>query len=166
MNTKNIIIIILVLCCISSITGGIIGMRAKQTGKIEGTEEFYVQKYELDKIKGILIDAIAAGTEIVPPLKTAADFREIEDYMDYMKVVAVEQKARDEKIARSQPHIDRIKGWCAKHKDAVEEFKKSETIRITYLTGKTLTAGQFYDAYMQDVSNAGKVLLFKVCAQQ
>lgn len=166
MSAKTIIAIVLILCCTSSIAGGVIAYSAKDKGKIEGTEEFYVQKYELDKLKGILVDAVAAGTEIVPPLLTRVDFSTTDAYVEYLEETALDKKNREEKIARSQPHIDRIKGWCAKYKDAVENFRKSTTIRITYLTGTQVTAEQFYTRYMEDVSDAGKLLLFKVCAQQ
>lgn len=166
MSAKTIIIVMLVMCCMSSIAGGVVAYNAKGRGDIEGTEEFYVQKYELNKLKGILVDAVAAGAEIVPPLMTRSDFSTTDAYVEYLEESALMEKDREERIARSQPHIDRIKGWCAKYKDAVENFRKSTTIKITYLNGTQVTPEQFYARYMEDVSNAGKYLLFKVCAQQ
>ena len=49
-------------------------MSAKESGNIEGTEEFYIKKYELEKLKQILIDAVAVDAQYIPPEKTAGDF--------------------------------------------------------------------------------------------
>lgn len=159
------IIAIALLCvfsCIISIVSVLGGLDAKKSGIIEGTEEYYIKKYELDKLKTILNDAVAADTQIVPPEKTAGDFIDIDDYIEYKIQFSAEKSKRNEIIERSQPHIDKLKRWCAEHYDAVEKFKKSNT-KITYLTGTQITAGQFYGKFMEGVSDEGKLLLFKIC---
>lgn len=138
------------------------GLDAKKTGEIEGTEEYYIKKYELQKLKDILNDAVAADTQIVPPEKTAGDFIDIDDYIEYKIQFSAGKKERNEIIERSQPHIDKLKRWCAEHYDAVEKFRKSNTV-ITYLSGTQVSAGQFYGKFMEGVSEEGKLLLFKIC---
>ena len=76
--------------------------------------------------------------------------------------MSAEKKQRDEIIERSQPHIDKLKRWCAEHYDAVDTFRKSNT-KITYLSGTQVSAGQFYGKFMEGVSDEGKLLLFKIC---
>jgi len=151
-----------VFSCIISIISVLGGLDAKKSGIVEGTEEYYIKKYELDKLKKILNDAVAADTEIVPPEKTAGDFIDIDDYIEYKIQFSAEKKQRNEIIERSQPHIDKLKRWCAEHYDAVEKFKNSNT-KITYLSGTQITAGQFYGKFMEGVSDKGKLLLFKIC---
>jgi len=164
---QKFVLTILILCCVSSIFTVILAttgaLEAKRSGAIEGTEEFYVKKFELDELKKILVDAVAANTKIIPAEKTMGDFIEVDDYIDYKIQLSATKKSRDATIARSQPHIDRIKLWCAKHYDALERFKKSKTIKIAYLDGKQRTPLQFYVRYMDNISNEGKNLLLKVC---
>jgi hypothetical protein len=161
---KRIIFLLLVcsLSCIGSVFATLGGLSAKKSGNIEGTEEFYIKKYELEKLKQILIDAVAADTQIVPPEKTAGDFIEIDDYIEYKIQFAAGKDAREEIINRSQPHIDKLKRWCAEHYDALNTFRKS-TNMITYLDGTQLTAEQFYARFMLNISDEGKLLLFKIC---
>ena len=161
---KRIIFLILVclMCCTSSIFAALGGLSAKKSGSIEGTEEFYIKKYELEKLKQILIDAVAADTQIVPPEKTAGDFIDIDDYIEYKIQFAAGKDAREEIVNRSQPHIDKLKRWCAEHYDALGNFRKSAN-KITYLDGTQLTAEQFYAKFMQNISDEGKLLLFKIC---
>lgn len=161
---KRIIAVIL-LCffsCVGSIMAIMGGLDAKKTGEIEGTEEYYIKKYELQKLKDILNDAVAADTQIVPPEKTAGDFIDIDDYIEYKIQFSADKKSRNEIIERSQPHIDKLKRWCAEHYDAVEKFRKSNAV-ITYLSGTQVSAGQFYGKFMEGVSEEGKLLLFKIC---
>ncbi len=166
-SRQKFVLTILILCCFSCIGGAILAttgaLEAKRSGAIEGTEEFYVKKFELDKLKKILVDAIAADTVVTPKEKTAGDFLDIEEYIEYKIQWAAGRKAREEIVARSQPHIDKLKRWCAKHYDALERFKKSETLMILYLDGMQRTPIQFYARYMDNVSNEGKQLLKKVC---
>ena len=166
-SRQKFVLTILILCCFSCIGGAILAttgaLEAKRSGAIEGTEEFYVKKFELDKLKKILVDAIAADTVITPKEKTAGDFLDIDEYIEYKIQWAAGRKAREEIVARSQPHIDKLKRWCAKHYDALERFKKSETLMILYLDGTQRTPIQFYARYMDNVSNEGKQLLKKVC---
>ena len=161
---KRIIFLLLVcsLSCIGSVFTTLGGLSAKKSGSIEGTEEFYIKKYELEKLKQILIDAVAADTQIVPPEKTAGDFIEIDDYIEYKIQFAAGKDAREEIINRSQPHIDKLKRWCAEHYDTLNTFRKS-TDKITYLDGTQLTAEQFYAKFIQNISDEGKSLLFKIC---
>jgi hypothetical protein len=166
-SRQKFMLTLIILCCVGSIVTLILGVagaaEAKRSGMIEGTEEFYVKKFELDELKKILVDAVAANTKVIPPEKTMGDFIETDDYIDYKIQLASNKKSRDATIARSQPHIDRIKLWCAKHYDALERFKKSKNIKITYLDGTERTPLQFYVRYMDNVSNEGKNLLLKVC---
>ena len=166
-SRQKFVLTILILCCVSCIGGVILAttgaLEAKRSGAIEGTEEFYVKKFELDELKKILTDAVAEDTVVTPPEKTAGDFIDIDDYIDYQILRSKNKKARDATIARSQPHIDKIKRWCSKHYDALERFKKSETLMILYLDGMQRTPIQFYARYMDNVSNEGKQLLKKVC---
>jgi len=148
--------------CIGSVFAVAGGISAKKSGNIEGTEEFYIKKYDLEKLKKILIDAVAADAQIVPPEKTSSDFIDIDDYIEYKIQFAAGKDARDEIINRSQPHINKLKNWCAEHYDALNTFRKS-TKKITYLNGTQLTAEQFYAKFMQSISDEGKLLLFKVC---
>jgi len=161
---KRIIALIL-LCffsCVVSVMAAMGSLDAKKSGEIEGTEEYYMKKYELQKLKDILNDAVAADTQIVPPEKTAGDFVDIDEYIEYKIQMSAEKKQRDEIIERSQPHIDKLKRWCAEHYDAVDKFRKSKT-KITYLSGTQVSAGQFYGKFMEGVSDEGKLLLFKIC---
>jgi hypothetical protein len=166
-SRQKFVLTILILCCVSCIGGVILAttgaLEAKRSGAIEGTEEFYVKKFELDKLKKILVDAIAADTVVTPKEKTAGDFLDIDEYIEYKIQWAAGKKVREETVARSQPHIDKLKRWCAKHYDALERFKKSETLMILYLDGTQRKPIQFYARYMDDVSNEGKQLLKKVC---
>lgn len=161
---KRIIFLLLVcsLSCIGSVFATLGGLSAKKSGNIEGTEEFYIKKYELEKLKQILIDAVAADTQIVPPEKTAGDFIEIDDYIEYKIQFAAGKDTREEIINRSQPHIDKLKRWCAEHYDALNTFRKS-TNKITYLDGTQVTAENFYATFMSNISDEGKLLLFKIC---
>ena len=95
---KRIIFLLLVcsLSCIGSVFATLGGLSAKKSGNIEGTEEFYIKKYELEKLKQILIDAVAADTQIVPPEKTAGDFIEIDDYIEYKIQFAAGKDTREE----------------------------------------------------------------------
>lgn len=156
------LLLVCVLCCIGSIFAALSGLSAKKSGNIEGTEEFYIKKYELEKLKQILIDAVASDTQIVPPEKTAGDFIEIDDYIEYKIQFSAGKDAREEIINRSQPHIDKLKRWCAEHYDALNTFRKSKNM-ITYLDGTQLTAEQFYARFMLNISDEGKLLLFKIC---
>ena len=164
---QKLILTILLVCCLGSIGTMIIvttGLaEAKRSGAIEGTEEFYAKKFDLDELKKILIDAVAADTVVTPPEKTAGDFLDIDEYIEYKIHWSTGKKVRDEIVARSQPHIDKIKRWCAKNYDALERFKKSETVIIQYLDGAQREPIQFYARYMDNVSNEGKQLLKKVC---
>ena len=166
-SRQKFVLTILILCCVSSIGGVILAttgaIEAKRSGAIEGTEEYYAKKFELDKLKTILVDAIAADTVVLPKEKTAGDFLDIDEYIEYKIQWAAGKKVREETVARSQPHIDKLKRWCAKHYDALERFKKSETLMILYLDGTQRTPIQFYARYMDNVSNEGKQLLKKVC---
>ena len=166
-SRQKFVLTILILCCVSCIGGVILAttgaLEAKRSGAIEGTEEFYVKKFELDKLKKILNDAVAADTVITPKQKTARDFLDTEEYIQYKIEWSTSKKAREEAIARSQPHIDKLKQWCAKHYDALERFKKSETLMILYLDGTQRKPIQFYARYMDNVSDEGKQLLKKVC---
>jgi len=166
-DSRKFLITVLIACMISIVFSVVVAatgfLQAKKSGVIEGTEEFYVKKFELDELKKILVDAVAANTKIIPAEKTMGDFIEVDDYIDYKIQLSATKKSRDATIARSQPHIDRIKLWCAKHYDALERFKKSKTIKIGYLDGKQRTPLQFYVRYMDNVSNEGKNLLLKVC---
>ena len=166
-SRQKFVLTILILCCFSCIGGAILAttgaLEAKRSGAIEGTEEFYVKKFELDKLKKILVDAIAADTVVTPKEKTAGDFLDIDEYIEYKIQRSAGKKEREEIVARSQPHIDKLKRWCAKHYDALERFKKSETLMILYLDGMQRTPIQFYARYMDNVSNEGKQLLKKVC---
>ena len=166
-SRQKFVLTILILCCVSCIGGAILAttgaLEAKRSGAIEGTEEFYVKKFELDELKKILVDAVAADTVITPTEKTAGDFLDIDEYIEYKIRWSAGKKAREEIVARSQPHIDKLKRWCAKHYDALERFKKSETLMILYLDGMQRTPIQFYSRYMDNVSNEGKQLLKKVC---
>jgi hypothetical protein len=161
---KRIIFLLLVcsLSCIGSVFATLGGLSAKKSGNIEGTEEFYIKKYELEKLKQILIDAVAADTQIVPPEKTAGDFIEIDDYIEYKIQFAAGKDTREEIINRSQPHIDKLKRWCAEHYDALNTFRKS-TNKITHLDGTQVTAEKFYATFMSNISDEGKLLLFKIC---
>jgi hypothetical protein len=161
---KRIIFLLLVcsLSCIGSVFATLGGLSAKKSGNIEGTEEFYIKKYELEKLKQILIDAVAADTQIVPPEKTAGDFIEIDDYIEYKIQFAAGKDTREEIINRSQPHIDKLKRWCAEHYDALNTFRKS-TNKITYLDGTQVTAEKFYATFISNISDEGKLLLFKIC---
>lgn len=167
-SRQKFVLTILILCCVSCIGSVILAttgaLEAKRSGAIEGTEEFYVKKFELDELKKILTDAVAADTIITPPEKTAGDFIEIDDYIDYQMLRSKNKNAREATIARSQPHIDKIKRWCSKHYDALERFKKSEII-IQYLDGTQRKPIQFYARYMDNVSDEGKNLLFNVCKE-
>ena len=166
-SRQKFVLTILILCCVSSIGSVILAttgaLEAKRSGAIEGTEEFYVKKFELDKLKKILVDAVAADTVITPTEKTAGDFLDIDEYIEYKIQWSAGKKAREEIVARSQPHIDKLKRWCAKNYDALERFKKSETIVVQYLDGTQRNPLQFYARYMDNVSNEGKQLLKKVC---
>jgi len=164
---KRIIFLLLVcsLSCIGSVFTTLGGLSAKKSGNIEGTEEFYIKKYELDKLKKILVDAMVADTTIVPEEKTVGDFLDIDDFIEYKIQFTATETQRNETIARSQPHIDRIKRWCAKHYDAVDTFKKSTTIKINYLDGTQISAKKFYDRYMNGVSDEAKALLLKICGK-
>lgn len=153
------------MCVCSSLLSGLgvyAGIRAKQSGSIEGTEEYYIKKYELDALKKILTDAIVADTIIYPPAKTLYDFADTDDFIDYQIQMSAENKKREEDEARSAPHINNIREWCAKHCDALETFLKSKTIRITRLDGSQMTPSEFYRIYMEDVSDDGKLLLVKI----
>ena len=142
-SRQKFVLTILILCCVSSIGSVILAttgaLEAKRSGAIEGTEEFYVKKFELDKLKKILVDAVAADTVITPTEKTAGDFLDIDEYIEYKIQWSAGKKAREEIVARSQPHIDKLKRWCAKHYDALERFKKTETLMILYLDGMQLS---------------------------
>jgi hypothetical protein len=100
---------------------------------------------------------------VTPPEKTAGDFLDIDEYIEYKIQRSSGKKAREEIVARSQPHIDKLKRWCAKNYDALERFKKSETIVVQYLDGTQRNPLQFYTRYMDNVSDEGKQLLKKVC---
>ncbi len=164
---QKLILTILLVCCLGSIGTVIIvttGLaEAKRSGAIEGTEEFYAKKFDLGELKKILIDAVAADTVVTPPEKTAGDFLDIDEYIEYKIQRSSGKKAREEIVARSQPHIDKLKRWCAKNYDALERFKKSETIVVQYLDGTQRNPLQFYARYMDNVSDEGKQLLKKVC---
>ena len=86
-SRQKFVLTILILCCVSSIGSVILAttgaLEAKRSGAIEGTEEFYVKKFELDKLKKILVDAVAADTVITPTEKTAGDFLDIDEYIEY-----------------------------------------------------------------------------------
>ena len=166
MDKRIVLVLLLCMCSCSIFAMSALGIfTAKKSGAIEGTEEYYIQKYELDKLKKILVDAMVADTVIVPEEKTAGDFLEIDDFIEYKIQFAATEAQRNETIARSQPHIDRIKRWCAKHYDAVDAFKKSTTIKINYLDGTQISAKKFYDRYMNGVSNEAKALLLKICGK-
>lgn len=156
------LLIICIFSCIGSMFAVAGSMSAKESGNIEGTEEFYIKKYELEKLKQILIDAVAVDAQYIPPEKTAGDFIDIDDYIEYKIQFAAGKDAREEIITRSQPHINKLKRWCAEHYDALGNFRKSAN-KITYLDGTQLTAEQFYAKFMQNISDEGKLLLFKVC---
>jgi hypothetical protein len=153
------------MCVCSSLLSGLgvyAGIRAKQSGSIEGTEEYYIKKYELDVLKKILVDAIVANTVIYPPPKTLYHFADTDEFIDYQIQMSAENKKREEDEERSAPHINNIREWCAKHCDALESFLKSGSIRITRLDGSQLTSLEFYNMYMEDVSEDGKRLLIKI----
>ena len=161
----NRIKFVIFMCILSSMLAGVAVFGffdAKKTGNVEGTEEFYIKKYELEKLKQILIDAVASDAQFVPPEKTAGDFIDIDDYIEYKIQLAAGKDVREEIISRSKPHIDKLKRWCAEHYDALANFRKSAN-KITYLDGTQLTAEQFYAKFMQNISDEGKLLLFKVC---
>lgn len=165
-RSRRIIISLLVMCIISSLFAGLAAAGAyeyKKSGAIEGTEEYYIKKYKLDDLKKILIDAIAADTEIVPTEKTFADFAyDTDAYVEYQMEWASTKDQREATQARSQPHIDAIKNWCAENKTGVKNFKTSNAM-ITYLDGTQKTSQSFYNSYMRDVSDEAKILLFKIC---
>ena len=165
MNIAITLLIVLCICsiCIIAISG--FGLfKAKKSGVIEGTEEYYVKKYELDELKKILIDAVADDTKIVPRDKTLADFSmDVDMFVEYQMQQSMGKKTRDLIIERSKPHIENIKRWCAKHKDGLDAFRKSTALKITYLDGTQKSPEGFYRLYMDDVSVAGKTLLSDVC---
>ena len=166
MDKRVVLVLLLCMCSILIFAMSAFGIfTAKKSGVIEGTEEYYIQKYELDKLKKILVDAMVADTTIVTEEKTVGDFLDIDDFIEYKIQFAATETQRNETIARSQPHIDRIKRWCAKHYDAVDTFKKSTTIKINYLDGTQISAKKFYDRYMNGVSDEAKALLLKICGK-
>jgi hypothetical protein len=149
------------ISCVLSIVAAI---QAKKSGMISGTEEFYIKKYELDKLKTILINAVAADTTIFPPEKTLSDFAgDVDKFVEYKIELSEKKKQRDEIALRSKPHIENIKIWCAKNHDNVEKFKKSDTIKITYLNGSQVPAATFYKIFMSSISDDGKKLLKEIC---
>ena len=107
---QKLILTILLVCCLGSIGTVIIvttGLaEAKRSGAIEGTEEFYAKKFELDELKKILTDAVAADTVVTPPEKTAGDFIDIDDYIDYQILRSKNGKKAREATSRSfsTPH--------------------------------------------------------------
>jgi hypothetical protein len=163
MNKVIILVILLMISCALSIAAAI---QAKKSGMISGTEEFYVKMYELDKLKTILIDAVAADTTIFPPEKTLSDFAgDVDRFVEYKIELAEKKKQRDEIALRSKPHIENIKMWCATHYDNVEKFKKSDTIKIMYLNGSQVSPSIFYKRFMSTISDDGKELLKEICGK-
>jgi|SRR6056300_766973 hypothetical protein len=160
----NKALVLLLLLCISSVllVAGLV--QAKKSGMISGTEEFYIKMYELDKLRTILIDAVAADAQIFPPEKTLSDFAgDVDQFVEYKIELAEKKKQRDEIALRSKPHIENIKMWCAKNHDNVEKFKKSDTIKIIYLNGSQVSAATFYKIFMSSISDDGKKLLKDIC---
>lgn len=159
--TLGIIFVLLMISCALSIGAA---LHAKKTGMIIGTEEYYIKKYELDKLKQILIDAVAADTTISLPEKTLSDFAgDVDTFIEYKIELAEKKKQREETELRSKPHIENIKVWCATNKDNVENFKNSSTIKITYLNGSRVSAATFYNRFMSTISDDGKKLLEELC---
>lgn len=135
----------------------------KKSGMIRGSQEYYVKKFDLKTLKSVLVKAIAADAEFVPPEKTQEDFIDTDDYIEYQVELAKTKNEREATIARSKPHIDKIKVWCAKYYDSFMKFINSKTEKVSYLDGTTISPKKFYNTYMQDVSNEGKMLVLKVC---
>jgi len=165
MNKAVTILIILCICSIGIFAiSGLSLFEAKKSGAIEGTEEYYIKKFELDALKKVLVDAIANDAKIVPPDKTLVDFNmDIDMFVEYQIQQSAGKKDREATIEKSKPYIDNIKQWCAKHKDGLDTFRKSTTVKITYLDGTQKSAENFYASYMTNVSDAGKKLLSDVC---
>lgn len=166
---KKLLTLIIIMCFGSSIIVGLAAagvFEAKKSGAFEGTEEYYIKKYKLDELKKILVDAIAADTQIVPPEKTFVDFAyDTDAFVEYQMAQAATKDEREATIARSQPHIDAIKKWCAENSTGVKNFKESTTTMITYLDGSQVSAPTFYNTYMKDVSDDAKILMFKICGK-
>lgn len=135
MDRTKVLILMLILCCGSLMGGVFLFSAAKSSGDIEGTREFYVKKYELEKLKKDLVKAVANGAKIYPPEKTLADFNlDTDAYTEYKIHQASGKKQREEAIAKAEPFLEPLRFWCAKHKDGYETFKKSNT-KITGLDG-------------------------------
>jgi hypothetical protein len=135
----------------------------KKSGMIKGSEEYYIKKFGLSEIKSVLVKAVAADAEFVPPEKTSEDFIDTDDYIEYQVELAKTKKVREETMTRSKPYIDKIKVWCSKYYDSFMDFINSKTEMVYYLDGSKVTPKKFYRTYMSDVSDEGKTLLLKVC---
>lgn len=164
--SKKFIMTVVIMCVCSSMIAGLAAAGAyeyKKSGAVEGTEEYYAKKYKLEELKKILVDAVAADTEIVAPEKTLEDFvMDVDAYLDYKIAYEAGENDRNVVRERSQPHIDNIKTWCATHYDAFEDFKDSSS-KIYYLDGSSITAAKFYRNFMSTISDEGKQLLSKLC---
>lgn len=165
MDRTKVLILMLILCCGSLMGGVFLFSTAKSAGDIEGTREFYIKKYELEKLKKDMIKAVANDAKILPPEKTLADFNmDFDAYTNYKIEYSAGKQKREETIARSTPLLEPLKLWCAKHKDGYETFKKSNT-KITGLDGSQITAATFDREYFTDVSEEGKKLLKQICEE-
>ena len=56
MDKRVVLVLLLCMCSCSIFAMSAFGIfTAKKSGVIEGTEEYYIQKYDLDKLKKILV---------------------------------------------------------------------------------------------------------------
>lgn len=165
---EKMVLIGALLCCCSSSMIALAGGGAYKfvkTGGVEGTEEFYIKKYELDVLKKSLIEALANGVIIEEyRLKFEDQHLPIADFIKYKVANSGKFKAQDDRILAKQPYIKPILKWCVKHNTNYNAFRRdTETQAILRMNGTKMTPAQLHATYFNDLSLEAMKLWRDMC---
>lgn len=165
---EKMVLVGALLCCCSSSMIALAGGGAYKflkTGGIEGTEDFYVKKYELDVLKKSLIEALTNGV-IIEERRITHDETNLPlaDFIKYEVANSAKFKAQDDRILAKQPYIKPILKWCVKHSTNYNAFRRdTETKAILRVSGTKITPAELHATYFSEVSSEAMKLWKDMC---